>query len=107
MLEEKGMVITVAANGKEGVDTFANSAEGQFQIILMDMKMPVLDGIEATKQIRHLSRKDSQTIPILAMTANAYDSDVEACMQAGMNGHISKPIDPAVMYQTIAKQFQK
>lgn len=107
MLEEKGMVITVAANGKEGVDTFANSAEGQFQVILMDMKMPVLDGIEATKQIRHLSRKDSLTIPILAMTANAYDTDVEACMQAGMNGHISKPIDPAVMYQTIAKQFQK
>lgn len=106
MLKDKGMTVTHAINGRIGVDLFTQSAENSFDIILMDIQMPVLDGISAAREIRSLARKDSSEVPIIAMTANAYDTDVQNCLKAGMNGHISKPIDPPVMYQTIAEHLK-
>lgn len=103
MLQEKGMIVTIAENGQQAVDVFAQSTLHQYDVILMDMQMPIKTGIEAAKEIRSMSREDAATTPILAMTANAYDADVKNCINAGMNGHISKPISPEIMYQTIAK----
>jgi len=102
LLEDKGMDVTCAENGREGLKMFRDSGEGFFDVVLMDMRMPVMDGVEATKAIRALARQDAKTIPIIAMTANAYDIDVQHCLDAGMNAHISKPIDPDRMYETIA-----
>jgi signal transduction histidine kinase/CheY-like chemotaxis protein len=107
LLEEKGMEVTCAADGKTGLGIFQSSPEGHFDIILMDMRMPVMDGISATKAIRALAREDAKTVPIIAMTANAYDIDVRNCLSAGMNAHISKPVDPDRMYATIAQFIAK
>ena len=76
-------------------------------MILMDMKMPVMDGCEATRQIRHLNREDAKTIPILAATANAFTEDIALTKKAGMNAHISKPIDFEVLKITIARLLQE
>lgn len=93
--------VTVACNGKQGVDLYEEAEECCFDIILMDIRMPIMDGITATKTIRESRKKDAKVIPIIAMTANAYEVDVEMCTEAGMNGHISKPINPQIMYKTI------
>lgn len=98
-----GAAITAARNGKEAVDAFAASAPGYFDLILMDVQMPVLDGYGATRQIRAMNRPDALTVPILAMTANAFSEDVEHSMASGMNGHLSKPIDPDALYTELAK----
>ena len=92
MLEEAGINVLTAENGKEGVEVFEQSEVGMIDMILMDVMMPVVDGLEATKMIRKLPRKDAQTIPILAMTANAFAEDVLAVKNVGMNDHIAKPI---------------
>ncbi len=93
ILENAGMVVTAARNGKEAVDLFAVSDENQFDLILMDVMMPVMDGLTATKTIRQMKRADAQKIPIFAMTANAFTEDVEQSRKAGMNEHLSKPLD--------------
>lgn len=93
LLEAEGAEIVVAANGKEAVDMFEASKNGEMDAILMDMMMPVMDGLTAAKCIRMSKRKDAKTIPIIAMTANAFREDVEKCLDAGMNGHVAKPID--------------
>lgn len=93
LLEAEGAEIVVAANGKEAVDMFEASRNGEMDAILMDMMMPVMDGLTAAKCIRMSKRKDAKTIPIIAMTANAFREDVEKCLDAGMNGHVAKPID--------------
>jgi CheY-like chemotaxis protein len=92
ILEDEGLIITEAENGQIAVDKFAASEPGDFDVILMDVMMPVMNGYEATKAIRHLNRPDAETIPIIAMTANAYKEDVEHAMEAGMNAHIAKPV---------------
>jgi CheY-like chemotaxis protein len=92
ILEDEGLIITEAENGQIAVDKFAASEPGDFDVILMDVMMPVMNGYEATKAIRHLNRPDAETIPIIAMTANAYKEDVEQAMEAGMNAHIAKPV---------------
>ena len=69
----------------------------------MDMRMPVMDGLEATRAIRGMERKDAKTIPIIALTANAFDDDVQRSMQAGLNAHLSKPVEPEVLYKTLEK----
>ena len=102
LLENKGMIVSCAANGEEGLRAFCDSREGWFDVILMDIRMPVMNGLEAAAAIRALPRADAKTVRIIAMTANAYDSDVENCIRAGMNAHISKPLDPENMYRTIA-----
>ncbi|WP_253288432.1 transporter substrate-binding domain-containing protein [Blautia sp. MSJ-19] len=92
LLAEEGAEITVVVNGQEAVEAFQNHPEGTFDAILMDVMMPVMDGLTATRTIRALDRPDAKTIPIVAVTANAFPEDVQKCMDAGMNGHVAKPI---------------
>jgi len=103
MLADTGLEMEEAANGAEAVELFEKSAPNGFDIIFMDMQMPVLDGCEATKAIRALNRPDAQTVPIIAMTANVMKSDVEQVLQSGMNGHIAKPIDFEKVIRIIKK----
>ncbi len=103
MLKMKGMESVIAENGQIAVDTFAGSEEGMFAAILMDVRMPVMDGLEATMEIRKLDHPQAKTIPIIAMTANAFDEDVQKSLQAGMNAHLSKPVETDKMYRTLAE----
>lgn len=103
LLEEKKMIVTMADNGREGLELFRSSGEGFFDAVLMDLRMPVMNGYEATGAIRSLSRPDAKTVPIIAMSADAFDEDVQKCLAAGMNDHISKPIEPAVMFRKMAQ----
>ena len=101
ILENDGMKVTTAFNGKEAVDTFAASAPQQFDLILMDVMMPIMDGLTATQTIRAMKREDAQRIPIFAMTANAFVDDIASCRKAGMNEHLAKPLDQAKLLNTI------
>lgn len=105
ILEEEGALITPAMNGQEAVDAFSGSPAGTFDVILMDIMMPVMDGITATKTIRALEREDAKIIPIIAMTANAYEEDIRNTREAGMNAHLSKPIDVEVMFKTLSRFY--
>lgn len=107
ILEKKGMVVTLAENGKKGVDIFSNSRIGSYDAVLMDIRMPIMDGIEAAKAIRSLKRLDAQCIPMIALTANAYEEDKRKCWEAGMNEHLTKPIEPAKIYETLYYQIKK
>jgi signal transduction histidine kinase/ActR/RegA family two-component response regulator len=102
LLKDKGLLVERAPDGEKGLEMFIDSAPNHYQAILMDMRMPVMDGLTATKKIRELARSDAKSIPIIAMTANAYDSDVQNCLDAGMNSHLAKPVDPAKIYSTLA-----
>lgn len=93
LLEDEGLEIITAKNGKEAVETFSDSAEGSFDYIFMDLMMPVMDGLEATRRIRALDRPDAKSVPIIAMTANAFQEDVRHCLDAGMDAHLAKPVD--------------
>lgn len=95
LLRMEGAQVTQAMNGQEAVERFSQSAPGAFDAVLMDIQMPILDGYGATRAIRALPRPDAAVVPILAMTANAFEDDVIAAREAGMNGHIAKPIDIA------------
>ncbi|MBR1559598.1 MAG: response regulator [Clostridia bacterium] len=90
-----------AENGRVAVEMFDHSPEGFYDAILMDIRMPEMDGLEATRAIRALRRPDAATIPIIAMTANAFDEDVQLSLQAGMNAHLSKPVEPEHLYQML------
>ena len=102
MLKDGGAEVTPAANGQIAVDRFAASAPGTFDAILMDIMMPVMDGLEAAKAIRQLPREDAGRIPIIAMTANAFDEDRRKIFDAGMDEHLTKPVDAARLYRTLA-----
>ena len=105
-LEELGMQITRAADGEEAVQLFAENPQGTFDLILMDVMMPKMNGYEATKAIRGLpNRPDAAAIPIIAMTANAFAEDVQASLDAGMNGHLSKPIVIDEVVKTISRNL--
>lgn len=93
LLTDKGARVTVVGDGKQAVDLFKNKIPGTFDAILMDIMMPVMDGMTATRAIRSFARADAKTIPIIAMTANAFDEDAKKCMEAGMNAHLTKPIE--------------
>ena len=103
LLEQKGMGVHCAANGQEGLQQFQQSPPGSIDIVLMDLRMPVMNGYEAVRSIRALPRRDARSVPILAMSADAYPEDVERCLQAGMNGHIAKPVDPQLLFRQIAR----
>ena len=96
-----------AINGQVAIDMFTAQPEGYYDAILMDVRMPVMDGLTATAQIRALERPDAKTIPIIAMTANVFDEDVERSMQAGMNAHLSKPIEPDKLYIKMAELIKE
>jgi len=97
------MVLKRAENGQVAVEMFADRPAGYYDAILMDVRMPVMDGLSATETIRAMDREDARTIPIIAMTANVFDEDVERSRAAGMNAHLAKPIEPDLMYDTLAR----
>lgn len=101
LLAKRHIQVDHAENGKEGLEMFAASPERYYDAILMDVRMPVMDGIEATRRIRVLDRKDAQLVPIIAMTANAFDEDAEETRKAGMNAHLGKPVDSAKLFATL------
>jgi signal transduction histidine kinase/BarA-like signal transduction histidine kinase len=103
LLSSSGLSIEEAENGRKAVEAFDSSPEGYYDIILMDVQMPVLDGYEAAREIRALTRADAKTVPIIAMTAHAYKEDVEQALAAGMNGHLAKPIDRLALMETVGK----
>jgi len=107
LLNEKGVIVRIAEDGQKGVDDFSRSEINYYDCILMDLRMPVLDGIGAAEAIRAAERPDAGTIPIYAMTADAFTDDVKKCLDAGMNGHIAKPIDPAKLYAVLRNEFRK
>src|SRR5574344_1185428 len=101
LLETKKLIVDVATNGKEGVELFRKSKPGTYDAILMDIRMPIMNGYDATQEIRALNRSDSQIIPIIAMTADAYDEDVKHALSIGMNAHIAKPIDIQKLFELL------
>lgn len=101
LLSASGAVLDYACDGSEGVKKFEQSPEGFYDLVLMDIQMPVMNGYDATRKIRRLSRRDSGTVPILAMTADAFTEDISAAREAGMNGHLAKPLDVATMNREI------
>lgn len=103
LLERQGMQVTVAKNGKIGVGIFQKSTPDFFQLVLMDVRMPIMDGLEATKAMRASARDDARRIPIVGMSANAYDEDFQRAREAGMNDYIAKPVMPMILYNTLAK----
>ena len=101
VLSMREMEVEHAENGRIAVEKFTASEPGYYDAILMDMRMPEMDGLEATKAIRALDRQDARTIPIIALTANAFDEDVQRSMQAGLNAHLSKPVEPEALFVTL------
>lgn len=101
LLHIRGMKIDHAENGKVVLEMFRESAPDYYDAVLMDVRMPEMDGLEATAAIRALERPDAKTVPIIAMTANAFDEDVQRSLQVGMNAHLSKPVEPERLYQTL------
>ena len=103
LLKENGMLVDCAENGAIGLEKFLGSESGYYDVVLMDIRMPVMDGLEAARTIREMKRADAQVVPIIAMTANAYDEDMRKSREAGMDAHLSKPVLPEQLYETLAK----
>ena len=107
VLSMREMEADIAENGRVALELFESHPEGYYDAILMDMRMPEMDGLEATRRIRALERKDAAEIPIIALTANAFDEDVQRSMQAGLNAHLSKPVEPETLFATLENLIQK
>ena len=103
LLEMHGFIVDTAGNGKEGVDKFAEASEGTYCVILMDIRMPVMDGLEAAKLIRASGRTDARTVPIVAMSANAFEEDVKKSLESGMNAHLAKPFQMEDLIRTMRR----
>ena len=104
LLQRKGAKVIWARNGLEAVRCFQETTEFSLAAVLMDVRMPVMDGLQAAREIRALPRADAAAVPILAVTANAYQEDAEACIAAGMDGHIAKPEDIQELLQVLSEQ---
>lgn len=107
ILQNNGIRVVTADNGLEGVELFGRQKEYGFDAVLMDIRMPGMDGLEAAKKIREMKRPDAGTVPIIAMTANAFDEDVEKTRTAGMNAHLAKPIEPELLLTTLEYWIEK
>ena len=107
LLEQQGAQVQLVQNGLQAVEAFRQSAPGELDAILMDIMMPVMDGLAATRNIRKLPRTDAASVPIIAMTANAFADDIQKCRQAGMDAHIAKPLDMDKMNQLLARCIQQ
>lgn len=103
LLGLKEIIIDHAENGRLAVEMFRKSTEWYYDAVLMDVRMPEMDGLQATAAIRELNRSDAKNIPIIAMTANAFDEDVQSSLQAGMNAHLSKPVEPEQLFRTLGE----
>lgn len=103
LLENMGCIVDCVENGKLGVERFAASGHGEYDAVMMDIRMPEMDGLTATRAIRSLDRPDAKSVPIIAMSANAFTEDVKKSIEAGMNEHLAKPIDPQVLFDTLVK----
>lgn len=101
LLESRGFAVETAENGLQALEMFSKSSEGYYNAIIMDIRMPLMDGLTAARNIRLLSNRDAAVIPIIAMTANAFDNDIEKSKEAGMNAHLAKPIDPKRLFCTL------
>ena len=101
VLSMREMQVDHAENGRIAVELFENHEEGYYDAVLMDMRMPEMDGLEATRRIRAMNRSDAKSIPIIALTANAFDEDVQRSMQAGLDAHLSKPVEPDILFETL------
>lgn len=106
MIQNEGASVTKAWNGQEALERFEQSRTGEYDAILMDVMMPVLNGYEATEKIRALNREDAKKIPIIAMTANAFTEDRRRSKEAGMDGHIIKPINIELLVKVVAELVQ-
>ena len=106
LLESVGVQVDCAENGQEGVDKFMASEHGTYDVIFMDIQMPVMDGLKACETIRNSEREDSNVL-IYALSANAHEEDVENCRMSGMNGHISKPFDVSRVYDVLREAYKK
>ena len=106
VLQMREMKADRAENGKQAVELFAAHPAGYYDAILMDMRMPEMDGLEATRVIRAMDRPDAKAIPIIALTANAFDEDVQRSLQAGLNAHLSKPVQPELLFGTLENLIQ-
>ena len=102
-----GFTVCCANDGRKARDLFVSHAPGYFDAILMDIRMPVMDGLESTRCIRTSGRPDARTIPILALTANAFDEDLKKSMESGMNGHLSKPIQVEELLELLSKCIRR
>ncbi|MDO4556380.1 MAG: response regulator, partial [Lachnospiraceae bacterium] len=105
LLEKKGCIIDWAQNGQEACKLFLESEPGYYDFILMDGRMPVMDGLTAIRTIRSMDRKDASSITIIMLTANAYEEDIEAGKKAGADEYLTKPIDPEVLYRTLGQNM--
>ena len=107
IMKNNGFETELASDGSIAVEMVRNSAEGYYDLILMDIRMPVMDGYEAARTIRELPRKDATEIPIIAMTANAFEEDKKRALENGMNAHIAKPLDISVLLSTLDEVIKK
>ena len=105
-LKSKGLIVETAEDGRLGLEAFKRSAPGEYAVILMDIRMPVMNGYEATEAIRHLPRPDAAAIPIIAMTADAFEEDIRRAKEIGMNGYLTKPVNPTRMFSLLAEKVQ-
>ncbi len=105
VLKMRDLQVELAVNGREALEMFRGHPEGYYDAVLMDVRMPEMDGLEATAAIRKLDRDDAKKVPFIALTANAFDEDVQRSLQVGMNAHLSKPINPDHLYQTLEEMI--
>ena len=103
LLSDQGAQVTIVQDGQQAVDAFRRSPAGTYDAILMDVMMPVMDGLAATRAIRALDRPDGKTVPIIAMTANAFQEDAEKCLAAGMTAHLAKPLEIRKMVSVVSR----